>query len=243
MGYTFRLAARVLLYASSHRQDNTYHGLCYTSRGALAGTTNSSMGTPWRIDLTTHRTMSEHSYHGATSLPKQLKVFPINVWVAPMCTVSTARSRCSGVSHSPPVVIFCHYGCDMLSKPLLYPTCTGYCVIHEARAFHLLTYFQQQKNTHPNKQPNVCFTLIKFQLVFQNFRKFYFIVVKLLFGLLYICVCVCVCVCVCDYLLVMNYEPWINSNCFKHSLISFLVLLFLSKHNSSKICKILLINY
>ena len=32
----FRLAARVLLYASSHRQDNTYHGLCYTSRGALA---------------------------------------------------------------------------------------------------------------------------------------------------------------------------------------------------------------
>ena len=28
----------------SHRQDNTYHGLCYTSRGALAGTRNSSMG-------------------------------------------------------------------------------------------------------------------------------------------------------------------------------------------------------
>ena len=38
MGYSIRLAARVLLYASSHRQDNTYHGLCYTSRGALAGT-------------------------------------------------------------------------------------------------------------------------------------------------------------------------------------------------------------
>ena len=33
IGYSFRLAARVLLYASSHRQDNTYHGLCYTSRG------------------------------------------------------------------------------------------------------------------------------------------------------------------------------------------------------------------
>ena len=24
--------------SSSHTQDNTYHGLCYTSRGALAGT-------------------------------------------------------------------------------------------------------------------------------------------------------------------------------------------------------------
>ena len=35
---------RFFLYASSHRQDNTYHGLCYTSRGALAGTRNSSMG-------------------------------------------------------------------------------------------------------------------------------------------------------------------------------------------------------
>ena len=27
MGYSFRLTARVLLYAPSHRQDNTYHGL------------------------------------------------------------------------------------------------------------------------------------------------------------------------------------------------------------------------
>ena len=46
IGYSFRLAARVLLHASSHRQDNTYHGLCTTSRGALAGTRNSSMGPP-----------------------------------------------------------------------------------------------------------------------------------------------------------------------------------------------------
>ena len=37
MGYSFRLPARILLYAPSHRQDSTYHGLCYTSRGALAG--------------------------------------------------------------------------------------------------------------------------------------------------------------------------------------------------------------
>ena len=36
----YRLTAKVLLYAPSHRQDNTYHGLCYNSRGALAGTRN-----------------------------------------------------------------------------------------------------------------------------------------------------------------------------------------------------------
>ena len=46
IGYSFRLTARVLLYAPSHRQDSTYHGLCYTSRGALAWTRNSSMGPP-----------------------------------------------------------------------------------------------------------------------------------------------------------------------------------------------------
>ena len=70
IGYSFRLAARVLLYAPSHRQDNTYHGLCYTSRGALAGTRNSSMGPSWRIDPTTHRTMSERPY---ISLPSSKK--------------------------------------------------------------------------------------------------------------------------------------------------------------------------
>ena len=42
--YSFRLTARVLLYAPSYRQDNTYQSLCYTSHGALAGTRNSSMG-------------------------------------------------------------------------------------------------------------------------------------------------------------------------------------------------------
>ena len=45
IGYSYRLTARVLLYAPSHRHDNTYHGLCYTSRGALAEMRNSSMGT------------------------------------------------------------------------------------------------------------------------------------------------------------------------------------------------------
>ena len=44
MGYSFQLAARVLLYAPFQRQDSPYHDLCYTSDGALAEMTNSSMG-------------------------------------------------------------------------------------------------------------------------------------------------------------------------------------------------------
>ena len=64
MRYSFRLAARVLLilYALFYRQENTYNDLFYTSRGALAETRNSSMGPPWRIDPTTHRTIIERFY-------------------------------------------------------------------------------------------------------------------------------------------------------------------------------------
>ena len=61
--YSFRLIARVLLYAPSHRQDSTYYGLCYTGHGSLVGTRNSSMGPPWRIDpntLTTDLHLAPH---------------------------------------------------------------------------------------------------------------------------------------------------------------------------------------
>ena len=40
VGYSIQLTARNLLYTSSHRQDKRYYSLCYTSRGALAGTRN-----------------------------------------------------------------------------------------------------------------------------------------------------------------------------------------------------------
>ena len=78
MGYSFRFAARVLLYAATHRQDSIYHILYYTSRGALAGTRNSSVGPLWRIDLTTHRTMSERAYHGAISRSPDCKGSRLN---------------------------------------------------------------------------------------------------------------------------------------------------------------------
>ena len=64
----FPISSKGSLNASSDRQANTYQGLCYNSRGALAGTRNSSMGPPWGIDPTTYRTLlSERSYHEATS--------------------------------------------------------------------------------------------------------------------------------------------------------------------------------
>ena len=51
IGYSFRLIVRVILYAPSHRQDSTYQSLCYTSRGAMAGTTETS--TVQKLKVTT----------------------------------------------------------------------------------------------------------------------------------------------------------------------------------------------
>ena len=62
MGYTFQLAARVILYASSHRQNNTYHSLYYISHGALAGARYGST-----LKDPSDRTMNERSYQGPTS--------------------------------------------------------------------------------------------------------------------------------------------------------------------------------
>ena len=70
MGYSFRLAARVLLYASSRRQHDTYHCLCYTSRGALAGTRNSSMGPPHEGSI--RRPIAP----GANALTTELRLAP-----------------------------------------------------------------------------------------------------------------------------------------------------------------------
>ena len=42
----FLINSKCSFICTAHRQDSTYHGLCYTSRGALAGTRNSSMGSP-----------------------------------------------------------------------------------------------------------------------------------------------------------------------------------------------------
>ena len=54
------LSSKGFLYALFHRQDNTHHGLCYTSSWALVWMSNRSMGPPW-IDPTTHSTICECS--------------------------------------------------------------------------------------------------------------------------------------------------------------------------------------
>ena len=47
-----------LVFFICHRQDNTHHGLCYTSRGALAGTRNA-----WRLVTITDKTCSHCFLH------------------------------------------------------------------------------------------------------------------------------------------------------------------------------------
>ena len=64
MGYSFRLTARVLLYAPSHRQDSTYHSLCYT---VVEHWLEREIAQWVHHEGSIRRPMSERSYHGATS--------------------------------------------------------------------------------------------------------------------------------------------------------------------------------
>ena len=138
MSYSFRSAARVLLYELSHRQDNTCHGLYYTSGGALAETRNRS------IHPTTHCTMSERSYHGATSRSFITWVWEINtckyhirlsnfitfqIWQSPniirkqdVASWKSFHSWCSGslsyFSFQAVLHDWCNKGCGMC-----YPIC------------------------------------------------------------------------------------------------------------------------
>ena len=106
--YSYRLTARVILHAPSHIQDNTYHGLCYTSRGALAGTRNSSMGPP-----------NEGSIRlpiapWANALP--LSYVPLRVWQRP---VSFSSSMVSGVAFVPASWASVGAMLDLIAVPLI----------------------------------------------------------------------------------------------------------------------------
>ena len=78
MGYSFRLTARVLLYAPSNRQDSTYHGLCYTSCGALAGTRNMVTGCQTKCIGSITRWHREIMYN-VECYPNEVDQFVVNV--------------------------------------------------------------------------------------------------------------------------------------------------------------------
>ena len=99
IGYSYRLTARVILYAPSHRQDNTYHGLCWTSRGALAGTRNSSMGPP------NEGSIRRPTAPSANALP--LSYVPL--------LGSTMRNGTSGCSGLTPGVMSCQVRSECLT--------------------------------------------------------------------------------------------------------------------------------
>ena len=94
IGYSYRLTARVILYAPSHRQDNTYHGLCYTSRGALAGTSTHErhIGSQWKVSLRVW------SARAATQAMQRLLVNPVSLRI--VFWEIAFHSWCSALSSS-----------------------------------------------------------------------------------------------------------------------------------------------
>ena len=71
MGYSFDLAARDLLYAPAYRLDSTYHGLCYISRGAMAGNVTQWSSMRDRSDDPSHHEQTQYTIH--------LKMFYANI--------------------------------------------------------------------------------------------------------------------------------------------------------------------
>ena len=89
MGCSFRLAAKVVLYALPHRQDSTYHDFCYTSRGALARTRNNSMSPP--ISMRVDRMQLLNKYFFVRPAPLKL--------TKEMLYLTTLSTRLYGVGH------------------------------------------------------------------------------------------------------------------------------------------------
>ena len=67
-----------ILYAPSHRQDSTFYGLCYTSRGALAGT---------RLYGVRYMVKGHSDSESGNQLPPHGLLFPISSKGSFICTI------------------------------------------------------------------------------------------------------------------------------------------------------------
>ena len=95
MGYSFPLEASDLLYAPSHRKDNSYDSQCFTSCGLVVGMRSSSMDPVQDIDPTTNCSMSRRSTRDLHLAPSSLQCSPDglsginpNVWTSSHSTHS-----------------------------------------------------------------------------------------------------------------------------------------------------------
>ena len=109
-GLLFPINSKGSLYAPSHRQDSTYHGLCYTSRGSLAGTSNDEY-VHHPTDRLTHtmvRWFVESILHGG----------PLELFLIP----ASAPRRCNkGVCYPNKGCGMCYPVCGMvpIKQPML----------------------------------------------------------------------------------------------------------------------------
>ena len=77
-GLLFPISSKGFVYAPSHRHDSTYHNLCYTSHGALAGTRKSWMGPPHEGSIGPR----------ANALTTELHLAPNNdIWIHYKCEI------------------------------------------------------------------------------------------------------------------------------------------------------------
>ena len=99
MGYSFSISSKVFfIYTSSHKHNSTYHGPCYISRGALAGTRNGCTMSDGSDD---HHSVSRRSYISFTVMVQERKeVFYLTTHSTHLVTVIWRRTYGKDHSHS-----------------------------------------------------------------------------------------------------------------------------------------------
>ena len=77
VGYSFLLAARVLLYAPSHKQNSTYHGLCHTELTRYHGTSSRSYTDRDNVNIV--NSLNQHNHKKRIQLINNIKIYLFNV--------------------------------------------------------------------------------------------------------------------------------------------------------------------
>ena len=105
IGYSYRLTARVLLYAPSHRQDNTYHGLCCTSRVQLINAGGFSLrytqchtGYQGMVVWVEKQLISDHSTD---------RIVQTTTFVTPVISMTGTRNSSMGPAWRIDAIIYC----------------------------------------------------------------------------------------------------------------------------------------
>ena len=154
--------------------------LLHQSWSTLAGTRNSSIDPPWRIDSMAYRTMSERSYHGATSLASQKRIDP-----RPATHQAGTRPYFACMVS---LITFFWFGqcCARLSSQCCRYICRGRCQINKINCEYI------------HECMYVCMMCVLCMCICMYVCIMYYVC-------MYVCICMYWCMCICMYVCIHTW--------------------------------------